>query len=873
MNAALSGDSIRIQAGLYTKQVLISRKNNTAGATEADRILIEADPAAAPGSVMLKGPSTPCPLGDVVLVQKSKFITVRGLTITGAGGHAIVLDKGGKHNQAIHLERNRIFDNGGSLCDGGITIGAGNIGTLIVNNVIYGNYGSGVTLTGAKGGPHYLVNNTIHGNGHDGVSISKNHQVILNNNLLTLNGTDSAQPSAFGVERRAPSKRTQPQTVQLLQNLVCGNRSGELKGVLLDSVDAGNLTPSGSEGPGVSASPGCGVAGTVYAQVTGADGIANTADDDFSLAAGSPAVDTGMDPRTLGPGAAFDLLFTADVTKEGARPRDGDKNNTAEFDRGAVEKPGECEPGASKSCYTGPAGTAGVGQCKTGTQTCGAGGDFGACIGQVLPGTEIPNNGIDEDCNGRDAQCTPGATQSCYTGPAGTAGVGICRTGTQTCGANGTFGTCSGQVLPGTEIPNNGIDENCDGHDAECSPGTTQSCYDGPPGTQGVGQCKAGTRTCGADGTFGTCVGEVVPGTEIPGNGIDEDCNGSDQPGGGGPLPPDPATVAPPVDQSVATSLATATAFLYTGSNPIQTGVDPGTIDARRVAVLRGTVLDKSNTPLPGVTITILNHPEFGQTLSRADGMFDLAVNGGGLLTVNYAKAGLLSAQRQVQVPWNDYAWLPEVVLIPYDAHSTLIDLTAPTFQVARGSVITDARGTRQASVLFASGTQATMHLPDGSTQPLTTLHVRATEHSVGANGPAAVTAEEPATVAYPYGVDFSADEAVAANALSVDFSQPVILYVENFIGFPVGGGVPLGGYDQQQGLWVPHPNGRVVQVMSVTNGQASLDITGSGQATSPVDLAALGITDAELQVVGRLYVAGQKLWRVAIPHFTYWDT
>jgi len=38
--------------------------------------------------------------------------------------------------------------------------------------------------------------------------------------------------------------------------------------------------------------------------------------------------------------------------------------------------------------------------------------------------------------------------------------------------------------------------------------------------------------------------------------------------------------------------------------------------------------------------------------------MFDIAVNGGGLLTVNYEKAGYLSAQRQVQVPWQDYEWL-----------------------------------------------------------------------------------------------------------------------------------------------------------------------------------------------------------------------
>jgi hypothetical protein len=56
----------------------------------------------------------------------------------------------------------------------------------------------------------------------------------------------------------------------------------------------------------------------------------------------------------------------------------------------------------------------------------------------------------------------------------------------------------------------------------------------------------------------------------------------------GSGLPPEPATVAPALDRSVATNLATATAFLYTGSTPIQTGMAPGTIDPKRAAVLRG---------------------------------------------------------------------------------------------------------------------------------------------------------------------------------------------------------------------------------------------------------------------------------------------
>src|SRR5947208_611445 len=43
-------------------------------------------------------------------------------------------------------------------------------------------------------------------------------------------------------------------------------------------------------------------------------------------------------------------------------------------------------------------------------------------------------------------------------------------------------------------------------------------------------------------------------------------------------LPPDPATVATPNDPTVPTNVATSTAFLYSGANPIQTGVTPGTI-------------------------------------------------------------------------------------------------------------------------------------------------------------------------------------------------------------------------------------------------------------------------------------------------------
>ena len=65
--------------------------------------------------------------------------------------------------------------------------------------------------------------------------------------------------------------------------------------------------------------------------------------------------------------------------------------------------------------------------------------------------------------------CTGSETKTCYDGPAGTEGIGICRAGTQTC-SNGWFGSCQGQVTPQTEICGDGIDNNCDGQVDEGCP-------------------------------------------------------------------------------------------------------------------------------------------------------------------------------------------------------------------------------------------------------------------------------------------------------------------------------------------------------------------------------------------------------------------
>ncbi|HLB36951.1 MAG TPA: RHS repeat-associated core domain-containing protein [Gemmatimonadales bacterium] len=333
-------------------------------------------------------------------------------------------------------------------------------------------------------------------------------------------------------------------------------------------------------------------------------------------------------------------------------------------------------------------------------------------------------------------------------------------------------------------------------------------------------------------------------------------------------LPPDPSTVAPPVDPTVATTLFAATEFLYTGANPIQTGVAPGTINPVRVSVIRGRVLDRSDAPLSGVSISVLNHPELGGTLSRVDGRFDLAVNGGGVLTLDYQKSGWLPAQRQVDAPWQDYVIVDDVVLVQLDPVVTQIDFS-DSVQVARGSVVSDTDGVRQATLLFFQGTQAQMVFPNDSVASLASLSVRATEYTVGPNGPQAMPAILPPTSGYTYAVELSADEALAAGAVRVDFSQPVVTYVENFLGFPVGMAAPVGSYDRGRGVWVPEDNGRVIEVLEVTGGIATLDTDGDQLADDSTQLAALGITTAERQTLAGLYGAGQQLWRVPVSHFS----
>jgi len=86
--------------------------------------------------------------------------------------------------------------------------------------------------------------------------------------------------------------------------------------------------------------------------------------------------------------------------------------------------------------------------------------------------------------------------------------------GGQSSSAGGTGGTAAGTSSGGG---------------SPCTPGETSVCYSGPDGTVDVGTCMAGVATCEADGTFGPCLGEVVPAADDCETIDDEDCSGANE--------------------------------------------------------------------------------------------------------------------------------------------------------------------------------------------------------------------------------------------------------------------------------------------------------------------------------------------------------
>ncbi len=130
--------------------------------------------------------------------------------------------------------------------------------------------------------------------------------------------------------------------------------------------------------------------------------------------------------------------------------------------------------------------------------------------------------GPDPDCAGPDCDDNDDTIGSnvvdapCYDGPPGTEGVGTCRTGLASC-TDGVWTECSGQVVPNAEACND-EDDDCNG---TADDGLGQF-------TCGFGACEAQVDACMPGGQLGTCIPNWANATvDNDCDGVDNDCDGA----------------------------------------------------------------------------------------------------------------------------------------------------------------------------------------------------------------------------------------------------------------------------------------------------------------------------------------------------------
>lgn len=131
--------------------------------------------------------------------------------------------------------------------------------------------------------------------------------------------------------------------------------------------------------------------------------------------------------------------------------------------------------------------------------------------------------GAYERCDARDNDCDATADEGFVFDAACSAGLGAClRGGMNGCSSSG-FGTvCAAEPGPRGAETCNAVDDDCDGI-PDNAPGVGQGCTNGQ-----VGVCaRNGIRACVEGNEQPSCTAPpIAPGSELCGNGLDDDCDG-----------------------------------------------------------------------------------------------------------------------------------------------------------------------------------------------------------------------------------------------------------------------------------------------------------------------------------------------------------
>ncbi|MBI9085486.1 MAG: hypothetical protein JEZ11_17955 [Desulfobacterales bacterium] len=286
--------------------------------------------------------------------------------------------------------------------------------------------------------------------------------------------------------------------------------------------------------------------------------------------------------------------------------------------------------------------------------------------------------------------------------------------------------------------------------------------------------------------------------------------------------------------------------------------------DPRRFSVITGLVHNIAGEPLSGVIICVHNHPEYGTVLTDETGRFYIPVEGGTVLTIVYNKPSLITAQRKIDVPWNDFVSVAALQMIREDTKTTKIvfDGDPNTVMIHDSTRISDEFGPRSCSMIFRGDNQAYLVDRGGNDiYSLDTIYVRASEYATQASMPAKL----PPTSGYTYCTELGVD-----GLERVRFEKPAMMFVDNFLGFDVGEIVPVGYYDRNKATWIPLKNGKVVRLLDLdADGNVdSLDATGDGMPND-LDMDGQYMDEADGLEDPARYPVGSTFWRAEIDHFS----